>query len=49
MLFTKSIAVIFIFDLLINFNKSALKNKYNMNDINNFCNNFMRIICFSII
>ena len=30
----------FIFNLLINFSKPALKNKYNMNDINKFCDNF---------
>ena len=49
MLFTKSIAVAFIFDLLINSSKPALKYRYNMNDINKFWDNFMRIICFSII
>ena len=48
-LFTKLIAMIFIFNLLINFSKSVLKNKYNMNNINKSCNNFICMICFSII
>ena len=49
MLLTKLIAMVFIFNLSINFNKSALKNKYNINDINEFCDNFLRIISFSMI
>ena len=49
MLFIKLIVVIFIFDLSFNSSKSTLKNKYNMNNINKFRDNFMHIICFSII
>ena len=49
MLFTKLIIMIFIFCLSINSNNLRLKNKYNVNDINKFCDNCMRIICFSII
>ena len=49
MLFTKLIAMIFTFNLSINSNKPALKNRYNMNDINEFCDNFVRIVYFSMI
>ena len=43
MLFTKSIIMIFTFNLSINFSKSALTNRYNINNINEFLKQFHRI------